>query len=232
MSDNEILDIIKTKYNSKEFDYHWDSSVLSVKYHGYYFRISNTYGNINFRLSHPPVGYKSIETTMVKYLGDNINDRVLNNFSIMIRCIKKIEYFNKQKQECLDICEPLMLKFITDNYQLELNKENKTINPYNKLVYPDNINWHVQINLPKTIIFGRRRTRQTNFDLLKEKKRKLTYYINFKVNHEKITYLFDFTYQSSENILHLISENIYYNEEKDISNIIRSEKLKKLMFNE
>lgn len=201
----EVINIIKDKFSNENFKYPENSYGQDVLYKDQNISINITWRYVTLYFT-TPINMSNIQINMVRH--KITKERILTKFRKMLRLIDKVDEvlktLNSKKEE---ITRKVNL-IIKNDYNTEADKVIIKLNKSQKLI-------------------GRYRFRNVDYDVsIKDQK---TYYeilASVHVGREKVS----LTFKYIDSNLILLRRNESY-QSKNISNIIRSEKLKSL-FNE
>lgn len=202
MYQEEIINIIKEKYPSK---YNFvDGNIL---YKDRSINIFSSYRYVTFHFK-TPSNISNIEINMVRR--KVTKERVLSKFRSMIRLIDKvdkiIETLNSKREEIAEKVD----NFTKNEYGAEIDKIKITLNKSQKPI-------------------GRYRYKNVDYDVSIKQKTFFEILVSINQNLGRDKVLLTFKYVDPNLILLRRTESYH---SKNISNIIRSEKLKSLFYNE
>jgi len=158
--------------------------------------------------------FEDMKTISVEFSRESMLSTILSKFKLIIKNIKKTDIFITKKQEHYNILLPIIINFIKTEYNIELN-------------FTEDKNF-LKLNFKKTEFYSNRKYRFTYFDVSKENISDISYNGYINISHENINYSLTFDYSISMNKL-ILHQKIECYDHKDISKIIRSEKIKNLM---
>lgn len=220
LSKCEIISIIRTskKYNNANFIFdEYPNGVTYITYilgdNKYKISVDDNWRRFNFKYSAYGYNMKSINVSLPK---KNITSKkVLSKFREVVRNLIKMDNFIKIKEESFIKITPVIENFIRKEYSLGIIS-----------IIPN-------IYFPSTTYYARRRSRSSNFDVSKEKPENLKFLVSVSLNNGKVDYNLNFVYfPATKKLILEKKQETFLNFSKDVTKIIRSEKLKKLRINE
>ncbi len=216
MNKLEIINIIKlqNKYSSN-FNFYDDYILYTINNNEFKIEIFDSFKKFIF-FSKCPNDIKPIQIFFKK---ENLNEkRILLKFREIIKSINKLYFFINKREELKCRIKPVLISYIKYNF------------------FPDFIfDKHVKdfdMDFQKSVIIKRRKYISIFFDPTKEKiENNIIFepHIRFDTDYGSVISL-NFKFNTNQNKLILnIKEETYKNIGKDISKIIRGEKLKSII---
>jgi phage-related protein len=219
MNKEEIIQVLKShKKYSSNFRFEEDYIYFNIGGVEYKIDIWDNWKKFTFNFSYSKYSVKGIQAAFEK--DKATNKRILSKFREVVKAISTLDVFLKKREEYLKKIEPAILSYIKEQFYLEE-------------IQFDNMNNTLRMNFPKTSFIRRDRYKSSNFDPSKEKiGNKLVFDIFVTLKNVGYYYIdLNFVFRTDTNKLTLTSKNESYRAlSKDITKIIRGEKLKKLMF--
>lgn len=216
----EIIEILKSqKKYSSSCRFEEDMIYYTISGNEYKIDIWDTYGDLIFYFNYSKYSVKEVQITIKK--SKATRTKVLSKFREIVRSINTLDFFLKKREEHVSKILPIIISYIKEQFFLE------------EVIFDSNNNIF-RMNFPKTSVKRRRRYRTSSFDPTVEKiENKLIFepYVNLKDGGFSINLYFTFREDTGKLILTSTDEN-YRGSGKDITKIIRSEKLKRIMFSE
>jgi len=235
MTVEEIFNIITThkKYSTPNFefkldDYYSGSLIYTIGDNKYKIIITNGYSKINFYYNHRDYNFnfKEIDVNIIKNTCNRTT--ILSKFREVIKNISKIDILLTNHKIHLEKILPIIKSFIKSQYHIDFDFEKE--GEYKVSSF--------RMKFPTTIWYGRRKRRQA-FDL---KSRLSSYDIDLLLESNSVNISFKFSYRILPEICYSTSENtekfteklflIHKKEnflfQKNITKILRSEKLKNI----
>lgn len=212
-----IMNLICTskKYNNSNFIFEDDYVTYIIGDNKYKINILDQWSKITFSYSLYYENIKSIHVTITR--NKCTAKKILSKFREVARNIEKLNVILTNKKLHTEKIKPVIKKYIMDEYSVELDFTKKE-------------NFNFRLNLPNTSFYSRHRSRSSSFDVTKEKPNKVWYKVALAFREGRCMYTFYFTFDSEKKKLSLEKREEEYNDcSKDVTKIIRSEKLKKLM---
>ena len=210
MRTSEIIDIIK---NCKHFlplimeiNENWFSYKIGKK--KYILEITDDWKYFVFDSGLFKHNIKNIRVSISKKYATEKS--VLSKFREVLRRINKFHQIICNKEEHIKKIEPIIKSYIKTNYFIETDL-------------------NLNVNFPKSHYLVNGRYRTTAFDTNKENPENVKYSIFIVVTENKDDYHFQFQFNVKQKKLILLKKLVNYYIAKDVTKIIRSEKLKNLM---
>ena len=152
---------------------------------------------------------------------------ILVKFGEMIKYIKKLHFFIINKDEQLLKFGPVMSKYIKNKYNYDFDQDNTL---YAEKFLDTHPQFYFRITFPKTKFYVRRRLKMSSFNVTKERKRLIDYdcFIRIKDGNYNLSLHANYCSSKSQIVINQIDE-YYKSLSKDVTKIIRCEKLKNLM---
>jgi len=214
LSKYEMIDIIRTskKYNNSNFIFDDDSYITYVLGDKKYkISVDDNWRRLNLRYYAYGHNMKGIDVSIPKRNADS--KKVLAKFREVIRNIIKMDNLIKIKEESLNKITPVIEDFLRKEYSLT-----------------GIISVIPNIYFPSTTYYARNRSRNSNFDVSKEKPENLRFNVSASLTEGKFQCDLNFIYLPASKKLVLEKKDEFFrNCSKDITKIIRSEKLKNLI---
>lgn len=215
MNYEQVIKLIENtpKYNKLDLSFHYNNIHYKIDDEYYKIKLYSNYEKIEFQVN-LDCGLKTIRVPMLRYY--LTEDKLILKFDSILRSIKKAHYIINKKYE----------------HDIKINKAiTKFIKSKFGVVFGSNESDRVDIK------FKSKSYRQQNgyyktskVDVLKEVIKRFSFEYDITYNFidiDKNIYECRFSYKNSK----LILEYYYkYYKNKDVTNIIRSEKLKTLMY--
>lgn len=218
MDKQEIFEILKSqKKYSSSCVFEEENIFYTINGNRYQIEIWDRYSKLTFYFRYSKYNVREVQIGLVKEKANRKN--VLSKFREIINSINKLDFFLKKREEYVNKIQPIILSYIKEQYYL------------NDIVF-DGTNNIFRMNFPKTSILKRRRYRTTSFDTTVEKIDKnfiFEPHVEIKDSGYNINFCFTFKTETNKLTLTSVEEN-YRNIGKDITKIIRGEKLRKLIF--
>lgn len=218
MNKLEIIETLKThKKYSSNCRFEEDYVFYTIGNNEHKIEILDNWKKLTFSFNYSKYGVKEVQVTFEKEKANK--KKALSKFREVIKSINTLDFFLKKREELVHKIKPAILSYIKEQFYID------NINF-------DGINNVFRMNFPKTCVLLRRRYRTTNFDPSKEKiENNLIFkpYVNFKDSGYNIRLDFIFRTETGKLIL-TTKEEEYSGLGKDVTKIIRGEKLKRLMF--
>ena len=221
MTLDEIKNIIKTskKYSSPDnFIFKYDYLIYITNGNEYRISFYDGYSKLTFDYSIYKHGMRSVKVYISKKYDEK---KILSKFGEFIRYMNKMDKALSILNEQTNKVTPFIHNFIKNEYGL------------NDSIFKLDSNNFIRLIFPKTTTLYRRRARKTDFDIRKEKldNIKFNVYCSFEEGNFICSLKFYFDYK--DNLVTLYEkEERYKSTSKDITRIIRNEKLKNIMSNE
>lgn len=220
MRKGEIVDIIKksskfSKLNLEFNDYN-DYIIFNINDKSYKIELFYNNGKYSFYYHDNKLGISPIEIKFNRINNGSYvtEDKILSKFGEEIRAIQRLHEMCLIRKKDSEKVANLIRTYIKKEYQTDAD--------FN----------YIRFSFPETFYKQGRIYRKRNFDFIKEKKiRNVKYEIVVFLKEDYRTIRLSLNYDNSIDKLTLTYK--YENfENKDITKIIRSQKLKKIMFNE
>lgn len=224
---SEIVDIISKKYPNVYFNILKNfSNYVSITVNEREYRIPIKLGveSLSFILEDDHIlNLKGFKITILNYYKATEKE-ILFKFKLLLRYIKKLDFFISNKNEIEKKIKPIIISYIKKEYNVDidfLNDEQLQLRSFLKVSFPV-ITKYVRNKGSKTFFF--------DFKKQKIKDKNITYqiYVRFYIINSKLSKV-TFTMEYKDEKITLIGKDeYYYNELEDITKIIRSEKLQSL----
>ena len=215
MTTSEIFEIIKShkRFSKFFYDSNFEYIDCNIVNNPYKIIIEDKSYDLIFICDLYKIGFSDIKVILSK---QNCTEKnILFKFSEIVRLLKKAEFFLTQRQKHISKIKPKILDFIKNEYSLELNESQD----------------YFKFDFPQTCYRVRKKLKTEYFNLKREKKaNEIKYKIYVSISNDIFwshSFYFDY-YGDNKLILTLRNEN--YKVPIDLTRIIRSEKLKNLMF--
>lgn len=225
LSKSQIIEIISTskKYNNSNFIFDISNQNYGNSYvtyiigeRKYKISIDDNWKRLNMRYSAYGHNMKPIDVSFPKRNTDA--KKILAKFREVIRNVIKVDAFLKIKEESMVKLTPVIENFIRKEFSLT-----GTFSIIPNITFP-NTTYYVK---------NRGRGRSSSFDVSKEKPENLRFNVSVSLTQGKFKYDLVFAYLPiSKKLILERKEESFDNYSKDITKIIRSEKLKNLIKNE
>ena len=145
--------------------------------------------------------------------------KVLYTFGKLIKNINKLDSLLLKKEDIINKIKPIIVSILKKEYDFDSFLPD--------LIFGED---NFKVKFPNSTKFYRRRSKSTSYNIEIEDPDKISYDITYRINERNLYVALHFNYSSISNKLILIKkEESYKNRSKDVTKIIRSEKLKKLM---
>jgi hypothetical protein len=209
----DIIDTIRNskKYSSSNFIFEGDYINYVIGDIKYKISIQDDWKKLIFSYSQYKLNVKSIRVAISKKHATE--KKVLSKFREVIRDINKLHIFLADKVEHHNKIEPIIKKYIEEKYSF--------IEP----------TFELRFSFPNSVYRVGRRVISTTFNVSKETPGKIMYEVLATGREGNFGYSLQFVYNVKEKklVLHR-KEETFTNLSKDATKIIRSEKLKNLIF--
>jgi hypothetical protein len=216
MEKQEIIDTIRTykKYSGKNFFFSDDHVLYFINGKEYKIEINNYWSKLTFSYSAYMQNIIDCNITINKDKANIKNIR--SKFREVVRYLDRLDIFLTNRQLHENKIKPVISEFIKKEWCIENAFEDK-----------ENIIF--KINFPDFYVKGRRRGSSSRFNVLKENTENVRYNINLTFRSGQFNISLIYIYSAAEKKLLLQQKEEYYKEyTKDITKIIRAEKLKNL----
>ena len=216
MTTEEIINTIKThkKYSNSRFQFEENCVWYTIGNKKYKIDIETGYSKMSFYHSGYNLNLRDIKVTIIKDKCNHI--KALAKFREVIRNIDRLDVFLNNRQKHTDKIRPVILNYIKEQWFITPDLDDTKNNSY-------------RVNFINTD-YTKRRRRNDSCDISTEN---VIYNIFVAIKDGKFYYSLQFRYNEETKKLTLHKkEEVFRDFSKDMTKIIRSEKLKKLMFNE
>lgn len=225
---SEIVDIISRKYPNVYFNILKNfSSYVSITVNEKEYRIPIKLDTESLSFVHDDdysLHLKGFKITILNYKATE--KEILFKFKLLLRYIKKLDFFISNKNEIEKKIKPIIISYIKKEYNVDINFLNedqlqlRTAGSFLKVSFPV-ITKYVRNKGSKTIFFDFKKQK------IKDKNIAYQIYVRFYIINSKLSEV-TFTMEYKDEKITLIGKDEYYNELEDITKIIRSEKLQSL----
>jgi hypothetical protein len=219
MDKREIINILKAekKYSGKNFEFiDSDCVIYTIDDRKYDISCYDDWKTFSFIYSKYNYNIQQKKSSFIKKDADR--KRILAKFREVVRYLNKLHIFLENKEKHLQIVTTAVNKYLKEEYYLENIDYNNKFNVF-------------RMTFPKSSFTKNGRYKTTFFDPIKETPNKIIYNIFVVVYDFNVNYVLELIYNTETNKLILTrKEEKYNNSGKDITKIIRSEKLKKILF--
>ena len=215
MQKEEIIDVIKNskKYSTSNFEYDIVGNIsYTIGNCKYLFQFQSDGKRVGFL--HVPIyrlGIEPISVNLLRYQATEA--KVLSKFDELIRTIKKLDTFLSIRENDINKIQPIIENYIKKEYEIDST---------DKIV--------ITVKFPQTVYKIGKKYRKTSFNIKKEKIRNIIYDVSVTNIDTFFSISLFLIYNNDTGKLTLKNKYESYTPgKKDITKIIRSEKLKRLM---
>ena len=225
MTNIDIIEVLRNskKYSTSEFEYNSNSGVITycIGDKRYIIGCYDKSNKFSFSYTNYSLKITDIEINFERRYTDT--NKILSKFGETIRNIKKFNFFHSQLEEHTNKIKILLQSYIKQRYNIDIINFESSLTSSLPGAY-------LLVSFPSTVYKSRNRWRRTSFDVRKEKEKRIIFYdVKLGVIKDMGYLSLTFNYNNSNGELTLLNvEETYKSRSKDISRIIRGEKLKRL----